>query len=128
MKALCSTFCQSLPFYITTLWLERFLQKWLAVLMLGCHTSSYRRKWDGDHGNHHYLGYPENIYLFKVTHGNSRKRYETYSKLIMKTPEQCQLRRSGVFIVNFEYISLLFILFLCLTLTRKQFLGRTPLF
>ena len=30
------------------------------------------------------------------------------SKLIIKTPERCHWRRSGVFIVNFEHISHLF--------------------
>ena len=33
-------------------------------------------------------------------------------------PERCQWRRSDVFIVNFEHISLLFLMFLLLTLNR----------
>ena len=37
----------------------------------------------------------------------------------MKTPEQRQLRRSGVFIINFEYISHLVIVFLFLTLNMQ---------
>ena len=37
----------------------------------------------------------------------------------MKTPEQRQLRRSGVFIINFEYISHLVIVFLLLTLNMQ---------
>ena len=31
-----------------------------------------------------------NIYLFKVNNGNTRKRCETCSKLIIKTPERRQ--------------------------------------
>ena len=41
---------------------------------------------------------------------------EVCSKLIKKTPEQHQWRRSGVFIVNFEYISHLALKFLLLTM------------
>ena len=42
----------------------------------------------------------------------------TYSKLTIKTPEQLQLRGSGVFIANFEYISRFFLVFLLITLSR----------
>ena len=38
--------------------------------------------------------------------------------LTTKTPKQRQWRRSGVFIVNFEYISHLVLVFLLLTLSR----------
>ena len=41
----------------------------------------------------------------------------------IKTPEQRQWRRSGVFIVNFEHISQLFLVFLLLTWTSKCQLG-----
>ena len=41
--------------------------------------------------------YPANIYLFKVNNRNS--------KLTRKAPERHNWRRSGVFIVNFKYIS-----------------------
>ena len=58
---------------------------------------------------------PANIYLFKVNNRNSRKRCELLSKLTIKTPER---RRSGVFIVNFENISHLFLGFLLLTLSK----------
>ena len=37
------------------------------------------------------------------------------SKLTIKTPKQLQWRRSGVFIVNFEQVSHLFLLFLLST-------------
>ena len=47
---------------------------------------------------------PANIYLFKVNNRSSRNRCETTSKLTIKTPER-RLRRSGVFIVNFEQVN-----------------------
>ena len=40
------------------------------------------------------------------------------SKLAIKTPERCQRRRYGVFIVNFEHILHLFLVYLLLTVTR----------
>ena len=46
-----------------------------------------------------------NLYLFKVSNTNTRKKCEICSKSTTKTPEQRQRRRSGVFIVNFEHIS-----------------------
>ena len=45
-------------------------------------------------------------------------RCEICSKLIIKTPERRQWRRSDVFIVNFENISHLLLVFLLLTLGR----------
>ena len=60
---------------------------------------------------------PVGIYLFKVNNRNSRARWEICSKLTIKTPEQRQWRRSGVFIVNFEHISHLGLVFLLLTCT-----------
>ena len=59
-----------------------------------------------------------NIYLFKFNNRNTRKRCETCSKLTIKTTEWRQWRRSGVFIVNFEHISLHFLVFLLLTLNK----------
>ena len=53
-------------------------------------------------------------FLFKVNNRNTRTRCEICSKLTIKTPE----RRYGVFIVNFEYISHLVLVFLLLTLSR----------
>ena len=47
---------------------------------------------------------PTNIFLFKVNNRNTRKRFEICSKLILKTPERRQWRRSVVFIVNSEQI------------------------
>ena len=56
------------------------------------------------------------IYLLKVNNRNTRTRCEICSKLTLKTPEPCHWRRSGVFIVNFEHISHLVLVFLLLTL------------
>ena len=39
----------------------------------------------------------------------------------MKTKERPQLRLSGIFIVNFEYMSGLFLVFLLLTLNKLMF-------
>ena len=47
----------------------------------------------------------------------TRKRCEICSKLIIKTPER-RRRRSGVFIVNFEHISHLCLVFLLLNLSK----------
>ena len=58
--------------------------------------------------------FPTNTDLFMVNNSNTRKRCEICSKLTMKTPE----RRSTVFIVNFEHISHLFLVFLLLTLNK----------
>ena len=68
-----------------------------------------------------------NIYLFKVNSRNTRKRCETRTKLTIKTPERRQWRRSWrrscVFIVNFEHISHLFLVFLLLTLNKQMSAG-----
>ena len=56
------------------------------------------------------------IYLLKVVNRNTTTKCEIYSKLTIKTPERRQWRRSGVFIVNFEHISHLALVFLLLTL------------
>ena len=49
--------------------------------------------------------------MFKVKKKNTRGRCEICLKLIIKTPEWRQWRRSGVFIVNFEDISHLVLVF-----------------
>ena len=56
--------------------------------------------------------------LFKINSNNTRKTCEICSKLTIKTPEQCQWHPSGVFIVNFEYTSHLFLVFPLLTLNK----------
>ena len=45
----------------------------------------------------------------KSTIVTPRKRYELRSKLTIKSPERPYWRRSGVCVVNFEYISYLFL-------------------
>ena len=56
--------------------------------------------------------------MFKVNNRNSRTMCEICSNLTIKTLERRQLRLSGVFIVNFEHISHLVLVFLLLTLRR----------
>ena len=60
--------------------------------------------------------YPAGIYLLKVSKINTRARYGICSKLTIKTPEWHEWHRSGVFIVNFEHISHLALVFMLLTL------------
>ena len=50
---------------------------------------------------------------------STRTRCEICSKLTMKIPERRQWRRSGIFIVNFEHISHLVIVFLLLILNMQ---------
>ena len=45
------------------------------------------------------------IYMFKVNNRNTRTKCEICSELTIKTSERRHWHRSGVFIVNFEYIS-----------------------
>ena len=66
--------------------------------------------------------YPANIFLFKVHNKNTRKICEICLKLTIKTPEWRYWRCSGVFIVNFEHISHLFLMFLLLIRTSKCWL------
>ena len=61
---------------------------------------------------------PAGNYMFKVNNKNTRTRCEICSKLTIKMPERRQWRRFGVFIVNFEHISQLVLVFLLLTLSR----------
>ena len=46
----------------------------------------------------------------KLTTENTKTRYEICSKLTINRLEQRQWRRSGVFVVNFEHISLFLLL------------------
>ena len=59
------------------------------------------------------LSFPVGIYLVKVNNRNTRIRCEICSKSTIKTPERWH--RSGVFIVKFEHISHLVLVFLLLT-------------
>ena len=62
---------------------------------------------------------PIGISLLTVNNGNTKKSCEIYSKLTIKTSEGDNWRRSGVFIVNLEHISLLALVFLLLTLNMQ---------
>ena len=62
--------------------------------------------------------YPAGNYIFKVNNRNTRKRCAICSKLTINIPERRHWGRSGIFIVNFEYILHLVLLFLLLTLSR----------
>ena len=62
--------------------------------------------------------FPAGIYVLKVNNRNTRTSCEICSKLTIKTPERRHCRCSGVFIVNFEHISHLALVFLLLTLNR----------
>ena len=61
--------------------------------------------------------FPAGNCMFKVNKRNTRARWEI-SNLTIKTPQQRQWRRSGCFIVIFEHISHLVLVFLLLTLSR----------
>ena len=58
---------------------------------------------------------PAGIYLFKVNNRNNRTKCEICSELTIKTSERRHWRHFGVFIVNFDYLSHLVLVFLLLT-------------
>ena len=58
---------------------------------------------------------PVGIYMSKVNNRITRTNCEVCSKLTIKTPEQRQWCRYGVFIVNFKHILRLVLVFLLLT-------------
>ena len=62
--------------------------------------------------------YPSGIYLLKVNSRNTTASCEICSKLTIKTPERRQWHCSCVFIVNFEHISHIVLVFLFLTLNK----------
>ena len=66
---------------------------------------------------------PAANYMFKVNKRNTRTRCEICSKLTIKISEQRQWHRSGIFIVSFEHISHVVLVFLLLTLNSKYRLG-----
>ena len=66
---------------------------------------------------------PAGNYLFKVNYKNTRTRCETCLKLTIKTTEQCQWCRSGIFIVNFEHVSQHFLVLLLLTFSKQMLAG-----
>ena len=65
-----------------------------------------------------FITFPVGNYMLKVNNRNTRERCEICSKLTIKTPEGSHWRRSGVFVVNFEHISHLVLVYLLLTLSR----------
>ena len=62
--------------------------------------------------------HPSQYLLVESQQQNFRKRSERCWKLTIKTPEWHHGRRYGVFIVNFEHISHLFLVFLFLPLSK----------
>ena len=63
------------------------------------------------------------IYLLKFNNRKTRTRSEIYSKLTIKTLERGHWCRSVVFIVNFQDISHLSLVFLLLTLNMQLLTG-----
>ena len=61
---------------------------------------------------------PTSNYMFKVNDRNTKARYEICSNLTIKITKRRQWRRSGAFIVYFEHISHLVLVFLLLSLSR----------
>ena len=65
------------------------------------------------------------LYMLKDNDRNTRTRCDICQKLTIKTPKRRQWHRFGVFIVNFEHISDLVLLFLLLTLSIRLPAGLT---
>ena len=64
------------------------------------------------------MHFPAGNYMFKVNNRNSKTGCEICSRLTIKTPERHHCGRSGVFIVNFDHISHLFVVFLLMSFSR----------
>ena len=58
------------------------------------------------------------LLVFTCSNGNTRKRCEICSKLTIKIPERRDWCPSVVFIVNFEHIAHLFLMFQLLNLNK----------
>ena len=65
-----------------------------------------------------WMHFPAGNYMFKVNNRNSKTGCEICSRLTIKTPERHHCGRSGVFIVNFDHISHLFVVFLLISFSR----------
>ena len=68
---------------------------------------------------------PAGNYMFKVNNRKARTMCEICSELTIKIPERRHWRRSVIFIVNFEHISHLVLVFLLLTLNMYLLAGIT---
>ena len=91
--------------------------KFLTHLRLGLsHLNEHRFRLDFQACMHPLCFIPAGIYLLKVNNRNTRTRCEICSTLTIKIPERRHWDRSGIFIVNFEHISHLVLVFLLLTL------------
>ena len=67
---------------------------------------------------------PTGIYLLKVNNRKTKSRCQICSKLTKKILERCQWRHSGIFIVNFEHLSHLDLVFLLLILNMLLLAGK----
>ena len=73
---------------------------------------------------HNLLGmYSPGIYLFKVSNGITKTMCEIHSRLRIKIPEWRQWRRSGVFIIDFDEILRIVLVFSLLSLKRSMLAG-----
>ena len=91
-----------------------FIRFWLTVI---CSKKSYRYHLTSIIFIYHDTFPPDNS-IFKLNNRNTGTKCDICSKLTIKTPDRCQWCRSGVFIVNFEHISHLVLVFLLLNLGR----------
>ena len=110
--------------------------EWFALSLKNYHLLLYRNITLNVHGSWMQKFHSSFIFLFvsrfsftgtkstftcsKSSNRNTRKRCKICSKLTMKIPKRHHCCRSGVFIVNFEHISRLVLVFLLLTF-RLQF-------
>ena len=73
---------------------------------------------------HNLLGmYSPGVDLFKVSNGSTKTMCEIYSKLRIKIPEWRQWRRSGVFIIDFDEILRIVLVFSLFSLKRSMLAG-----
>ena len=92
------------------------------ILKTGWQPGNYRitrmrNSWFTSEFHSWWVNSPTGNYMFKVNNRNTRRSCEICSRLTIKTPER-RRRRSGIFIVNFELILQLALVFLLLTLSR----------
>ena len=69
------------------------------------------------------IGRPTDIYLFKVNNRKTRKRCDIYFKVNNKNTRTMSLRSFSCFLINFEHISYLFLVFLLLSLNKEMLAG-----